>query len=533
MDCEDARYNLFLFLDGEGLPSDTEQQLQDHLASCKSFQAFQQLLTHTDRLLWEAVGDEYLPSSDPLVVETMRRLDGCQPVAVDETGGKGVDDQVGAHVSDSEGSASGSGAGDNVNPFQRAAHFLLEHPLAAIIVIALLTGIGWGGNNVLQELVRLRHDAREKQAEYDEAWKAVGFDKIVEPAISVFAAQPGGRRDSILVELSPRVEHGWIREVKVHWGDLDAWEWIFEAEGNAKALAATHAYALPPEDKIREWTLQIEYTVSDAVATARRFTRDELTRTCVVRATRDGIALLPSDGKSPKPRLVEPGLPRISWLSPAMGAAAGWKTTVVLKSSTPTERVTLLVRPCSGSTFYVLAGARPLSAERSESFEVKLGGRRGDAIGDEFQIFAVANDNFMPSEWSLDISEVPHASVVGRVTVRKVAGMISADPAGVADQESARIRGEIFTSDGAAVLVKQGQEFTVLETFAPALVGSRFDKTVRVPPPGPRAIHMVVYRKGAPALRVGQKITDIPAESYWLYSAATSQVRRESLEQGD
>ena len=221
-------------------------------------------------------------------------------------------------------------------------------------------------------------------------------------------------------------------------------------------------------------------------------------------------------------------MPAVAWLGPAPGSDAGWKTTVSLRSDAATENVTLLVRPRLGTTFYVQPGARPLPAGVSESFEVQLGGERRTAIGTEFDIIAVCSNGFGPSKWSLSMSEVPYSAVIGRATVRKVAGTIYLVGEGL--QGQMRVHGEIATPDGGALLARDGRGFAVLRAFEPSPAGNQFDETL--PADDGNAIYLAVCKKRAPVPAVGQALQDIPAERYWLYGPAKEESQR-PLEQGD
>ena len=145
--------------------------------------------------------------------------------------------------------------------------------------------------------------------------------------------------------------------------------------------------------------------------------------TSIVEASAEGVRLLPvRDTGAVQPKLISDAQADVSWLYPTDDAEVGWRTMAELNSGVSTERLTLLVRPRSGSTFFVQPGARSLSAGRPESFAVELGGGRELQIGEEFDILAVCSNAFRPEDWALEADEIPHSRVVGSVTVRKAAG---------------------------------------------------------------------------------------------------------------
>ena len=58
-----------------------------------------------------------------------------------------------------------------------------------------------------------------------------------------------------------------------------------------------------------------------------------------------------------------------------------------------------------------------------EQFQHQLGAAYRE-MGEQFDILAVCSDSFMPKQSFLDMGQIPHSSVVGRVTVTKAAGSV-------------------------------------------------------------------------------------------------------------
>jgi hypothetical protein len=407
---------------------------------------------------------------------------------------------------------------------------------AAVLLIACV--LGWGGVELykvhLQKVKDLRDKAERAQQEtetaqqeaetaqqkYDKAWAKLRFEELAKPIIRVLPAEAGGKPNHVRVELSPRIEEGLVRDVSVCWGDSgDIWEPIYEAEGTIQSLQAAHQYTLPAEGQTSTWVLQVYFMVPDEVAAARRLPPDQLTYRCSVEATTDGVRLLPGvDAKGPAPQIAVPERPEINWLNPRTGEQVGWKTSVSLKSPTATEKVTVLVR--SGVTFYVQSGARPLAADIAESFVVQLGAGRKQEVGTEFDILAVCSDTFLPPQSVLDMRDVPSSAVVGRVTVTKAAGAIRLGVGEITDEQPVSIEGEVWTPNGAALLVREEREFEVLEVIEPSPTGSSFTKEISVPASKRDAIYLLVYKSDGIALQLGQTISEIPSDSYWLYGPA-------------
>lgn len=416
--------------------------------------------------------------------------------------------------------------------------------LAACLVLAC--GLVWAGNEIhsryvqnlrdLQEITRLRQEAAKSQAQYDQAWSALRFEDVVKPVIRILPAESGGKPNRVRVELSPRIEEGLVRDVSVGWGDAEAaWEPIYEAHGTARGFQAVHEYQLPPAGQTRQWTLRVLYAVPDAVAAARRLTPDQLTSACQVEATADGLRLLVgTDVKGPAPELAAPGGFKVAWLTPTSGAEVGWKVRVTVQSPSATELLTLLVRPVSGNTFYVQSGARRLPAGTPESFDVQLGGGPESAIGADFDIVAVCDSSFLPSRWSLDVSQVPHSAIAARITVRKTAGTIRVAEAEKKSPDAVDVEGAIWTTHGGALLTKEDGHYRVLKAFPPAIDGNRFSESLPVKEAGLRDVYLLVHREGDPALEVGQTLADLPPESR-LYKCGirSNDAQTKPLEEGD
>jgi len=157
---------------------------------------------------------------------------------------------------------------------------------------------------------------------------------------------------------------------------------------------------------------------------------------------------------------------------------------------------------------------------------------RTRAIGVAFDLVAVCADSFMPNVWSLEMSDIPHSSVVSRITVRKAAGAIRLETDGDTGKEFVRVRGEVWTPDGGALSVKHGQTFRVIKTFPPSPVGSRFDEKLAMPAADAEAVYLLARKEGASALRVGQTVPETSLGSYWLCGPArkSSEVLPDPLE---
>lgn len=398
--------------------------------------------------------------------------------------------------------------------------------VAAIVLLVTCTGAGAVGTRLwlsekLEQLARYRQQVAKLQEEYDSVWEDFRFEEVVQPTFRHLSAARGGSA-RVRVELSPRVAEGLVRDVSVCWGDAgDFWQPIYEAEGTTKGFEAIHDYAIPAPEETRSWTLKVAFSVPDAVARARRLTPDQLISACVVQATTEGIRLLPpSDSAKGPPRLLTDAHPNITWLTPVSGSNVGWKTTVELLAHTTAERVTLLVRPVTGSTFYVQAGARSLSAGLPASIPVQLGGGPGLQVGEDFDILVICSDSFRPSQWSLDASEVPHSCAIGRITVRKAAGTVHLAQKEEPPHGLARIQGQIWTVDGGSLLVLEEGGYRVVKTIPPSPVGGRFDVELD---PGTAAsgdVYLMVRQYGSPQPHVGEVFSQIPADLYWLYGPA-------------
>lgn len=217
--------------------------------------------------------------------------------------------------------------------------------------------------------------------------------------------------------------------------------------------------------------------------------------------------------------------PNITWLNPTSGTEVGWKTIVTLSSPTKTETVTILVQPHASETFYVQPGARLLFAGRPESFEIQLAGGRQQQIGTKFDIIALCSNSFKPDQWSLDSSEVPHSAAVSRVTVSKAAGVIHLTRQ-QPPNDTIQVKGEIWTPNGGALVVKQNQRYKVFEILEPSPVGSQFERVVQVPSSQHNMIYLLVRQEGAPTLSVDQEIYQVPEDLYWLYGPAKLESQR-------
>ncbi len=315
-----------------------------------------------------------------------------------------------------------------------------------------------------------------------------------------------------------------MREVFVNWDNApDKWDLIYDRQKppSERTFSAAHAYSLPPVGESRSWLLQVRFEVPDSVAAAQRLTPDKVTFRCRIVATADGLqsTLEPGD-QGPEPILRQVALPQITWISPVQGAQVGFKPKVILKSKTATEKITLLVRPHSGSTFFVQPGACPLVAGISQQFEVQLAGGRSHFVGMDFDILAVCDNNFQPRQWDLDASEVPHSSAAGRVTVRKSAGRIEVAANSQEERDTLRVKGEIWTSDGGALVVKEGGQFKVTHLLEPSLTGGPFETTLKVPASQRNVIYLIVFRDGQRPLAVGAMIPEVAIDSCWLYGPA-------------
>jgi hypothetical protein len=402
--------------------------------------------------------------------------------------------------------------------------------IAAAAAVIILGAIIWSGpkavaediHNVIAKTTAILKGIIMRNEANKAAWAELKFEEVVKPMLRVLPAEPEGKLNFVRVELSPRVEEGLVRDVSVCWGDAgDTWEPIYEAEGIVKNFQAIHKYETPLKGQTTTWFLRVLYTVTDAVAAARRLTPEQLTSTCKVEVSADGIFLEPGIDTSGLAPLVAAGAqPEITWLDPVSGSEVGWKTDVKLKSTSATEKVTILVRPHPGATFYVQSGGHPLSANKTESFDVQLGSGRQQEIGKDFDILAVCSNNFRPNLPILDMSDVPHSFVVARITVTKTAGVIRMEAEQTIEERKVGVEGEIWTSNGGALLLKEGQEFRVLDTLLPSPVGTKYTKVLSVPASDGSAIYLLVYKENAPVLQIGQKISVITTDSYWLYGPA-------------
>jgi hypothetical protein len=350
------------------------------------------------------------------------------------------------------------------------------------------------------------------------------LEEIITPTVRVLPARPGGRPNLARVELSSRIEHGLVCEINVCWGDNGSrLEPIYQAAGYIRDSEAVHEYSLPPVGRTSSWTLVVSTVVPEAWVRNQLLSAEQLTSSYRVEATAEGIrvASLKDDTVGPKPPQGPTTAPRTEWVRPASGAEVGWLTEVVLTSQMDTERVTLLVRPHSGTSFYVQGGARPLSAGKEESFEVQLGGRRTDEIGRKFDVLAVCSDAFMPTQWSLDMSNLPVSRVIHCITVQKAAGAMRLEADGQEDEGLPHVRGEIWTPDGGALLLRRGGNFTVLKTLEPSPVGSKCDEKLRISASDSDAVYLLVYKEtGRPRLCVGEMIPETLAATHWLYGPA-------------
>jgi hypothetical protein len=298
-------------------------------------------------------------------------------------------------------------------------------PLTVRYATAVLLGIvAWLGVSTAKEkdtLAAVLAQLGKLRQEYDTLWSALQFEEAIKPTVHLVSGEAGGITNRLRVELSPRVEDGLVREVNVSWGDAgEGWETIYDADSSERGFQVSHDYTLPAPGQTNIWQVQVAFVVPDAVARARRLTPEQLATVCRVQATADGITLLQTTmGQRTSSPAARPEQREIKWVKPDPDAEVGWKTTVVLSAPSATERVTLLVRPVTGSTFYVQPGARPLLPGRPESFVIELGGGRTLQVGETFEIVAVCSDSFLPDKWSLDMSEVPQTQIVARSVVHK------------------------------------------------------------------------------------------------------------------
>lgn len=412
-------------------------------------------------------------------------------------------------------------------PTARTAKWRTRAAVAAAILLScgLLGAAELGRRHVqtLEALVRSRQETARIQAQTDELWSTFHFDEIVKPVVRVLPTESGGKPNRVRVELSPRIEEGLVRDVSISWGDSeDAWEPVYEALGTAKGFQAVHEYPLPPAGQTHQWTLRVLYAASDAAASARRLTPDQLTSACRIEATADGISLLAGPiNKWAAPELAAPGNHELTWRSPLSGSEVGWKVKVTLQSPTATELVTLLIRPVSGNTFYVQPGARRLLAGTPEIFEVQLGSGPESAIGADFDILAVCGNGFAPDRWSLDLNQVPHSAVIGHITVRKAAGTIHLARSTATSPNGIGVEGEIWTSHGGALLMKEEGHYKVLKTLAASNDGNRFTEFLALKEADRQALYLLVHREGELAPQTGQTLPTLPAES-WLYGCSNT-----------
>jgi len=406
-----------------------------------------------------------------------------------------------------------------------SVRFLREHAriVAVIALMAAVSGAGFCEVLVSERLHRAteqRRRAEQAQQAYEAAWGELRFDEVVRPVIRVLSADPGAPPNRVRVELSPRTAEGLVRSVDIRWGDTgDHSERVYEATGPIQRFEAVHDYVLPQDDQTLSWTLLVLYTVPDAVEKARRLVPEQLTSTCLVTATADGLRLEPvKDQLAPTPQLAASEHPEIAWVSPRPEQEVGWKTTVEILSRTPTERVTLLVRHKPGTTFYVQAGARPLSPAVSEPFDVWVGTGASREVGEDFDILAVCSDGFRPKDFSLEIQEVPLSSVVSRITVRKVSGQVYLDDPAGGTGCRVRAKGVVYTGDGGALLLERDDgSYRVLELIPPQPAGGPFDVELALESGRHRSIRLLVCRESAPKLKVDQVLSSIGGDAGWLY----------------
>ena len=131
------------------------------------------------------------------------------------------------------------------------------------------------------------------------------FDEIIGPVVRILPAEPGLNPDLVRVELSPRIEEGLVRDVSVRsgrWrGKVGAALW---GRGRHSKFPSRSTGTILPE-KGRTTSLNIDgrVSLSDADQAAHRFTPDELTATCRVEATSDGIHMVPWVGR-PGPEII-------------------------------------------------------------------------------------------------------------------------------------------------------------------------------------------------------------------------------------
>jgi hypothetical protein len=344
------------------------------------------------------------------------------------------------------------------------------------------------------------------------------LDQVIKPTFRILPSG-GGRKEQLLrVELSPLIAEGLVQEVSVSWGDEgDAREVVYSAEGDEKNFQAIHAYQLPPSGRTLSSTAQLFFVLPEDMM-GILLSEDDLSPKVQIEATSEGIYLRRTNGMPPSP--MPP--PEISWLSPQGGSETGWKPEVVLKSQTATERVTLLVRPHTGSTFYVQPEARPLLPGEQASFQVQLAGGRSGQIGTEFDVYAICSDSFAPSQWSIEMQEVPYLAIAGHITVRKAAGVLRLeDNSGGA--ETVRAWGEIWTPDGGALAVGDGVKLTIVQTLAPSPVGSEFELSIPRSEMARGDLFLVVWKHEAPQRRAGERISPTTDGDCWLYAPSRTE----------
>jgi hypothetical protein len=70
------------------------------------------------------------------------------------------------------------------------------------------------------------------------------------------------------------------------------------------------------------------------------------------------------------------------------------------------------------------------------------------------------------------------------------------------------------------LLVKRDSRFEVIETVAPLAAGGEFDKVVNISESERNGMYLLVYKESVAALPVGQTITEVSQQLYWLYGPA-------------
>jgi hypothetical protein len=347
------------------------------------------------------------------------------------------------------------------------------------------------------------------------------FHELIRPPVQLLSSPHSDTSGRVSIELPEKVCTEFVRGMKVRWGD-SATDWTAVELGAPVTGKRTimHDYRLPPPtERPYDYRISLLYEFSGPWVVDCG-SPGSVVSTCVVRASTGGLSLHdPDPGLIAPPDELPESMPhKISIRSPKSGANVGRTTIVVLESEISIPLVTLLVHPKGTDTYFVQPGARQILGESPESFEVIVGGDRGLAVGKDFDILVVSSDSFRPDKFSLETAEVPQAAVVGQVTVRKAAGKITIGKNPGADGKSLSLKGDIWTSDGGALLEREDQQYRVIRHFAPSLVGNQFDERITAFVPDRQRFLLVVCKPGSPDFKEGQLLDmNLSDERYWIY----------------